>query len=96
MQGHEGKGVSVTKRWWICASCNHQFSTLGVKYPKKRCPNPRYGWPSECPTQLVPIAQGSSAFWLSAHPSEAVQGWGNLDMQSSAGERWGCCIKVDV
>ena len=32
----------MTKRWWTCAGCNHRFSTLGVKYPTKRCPNARY------------------------------------------------------
>ncbi len=42
LQGHEGKAVTVIKRWWTCAGCNHLFSTLGVKYPTKRCPNPRY------------------------------------------------------
>ena len=41
MQGHEGKSVTVTKRWWTCTGCNHRFSTLGIKYPKTRCPNPR-------------------------------------------------------
>ncbi|CAK0761581.1 hypothetical protein CVIRNUC_002874 [Coccomyxa viridis] len=40
-QGHEGKSVTVTKRWWTCTGCNHRFSTLSVKYPKTRCPNPR-------------------------------------------------------
>lgn len=41
VQGHEGKSVTVTKRWWTCTGCNHRFSTLSVKYPKTRCPNPR-------------------------------------------------------
>ncbi|EIE24646.1 hypothetical protein COCSUDRAFT_46891 [Coccomyxa subellipsoidea C-169] len=40
-QDHAGKRVDATKRWWTCSGCNNRFTTVGVKYPKKRCPNPR-------------------------------------------------------
>ena len=62
MQGHEGKSVTVTKRWWTCAGCSHRFSTLGVKYPKTRCPNPRWGWPSEILTLGSAHHAGHSEF----------------------------------
>ncbi|CAL8467671.1 g7209 [Coccomyxa elongata] len=40
-QDHAGKRVNATKRWWTCTGCNNRFTTVGVKYPTKRCPNPR-------------------------------------------------------
>ncbi|BDA42677.1 probable protein MCM10 homolog at N-terminal half [Coccomyxa sp. Obi] len=40
-QDHAGKRVNTTKRWWTCTGCNNRFTTVGVKYPTKRCPNPR-------------------------------------------------------
>ena len=30
--------MSTTKRFWTCGHCNSWFETLGVLYPKTRCP----------------------------------------------------------
>lgn len=32
---HRVQGV---KRWWQCSGCSKRFATVGVKYPKGRCP----------------------------------------------------------
>ena len=36
-QGHDVQRVSTTKRWWLCNSCGHHFSTVGVRLPNSHC-----------------------------------------------------------
>lgn len=29
--------MTATKRWWQCEHCRYRFTTVGVKYPTRRC-----------------------------------------------------------
>ncbi|CAL5219574.1 g1434 [Coccomyxa viridis] len=69
-QGHEGKSVIVTKRWWTCAGCSHRFSTLGVKYPTKRCPNARCSAPE---SEFIKAGMAPSKSRCKDGPGEAAQ-----------------------
>ena len=73
-QDHAGKRVDATKRWWTCSGCNNRFTTVGVKYPKKRCPNPR------CCTDLP----GAATVWIAeCHVEDIFGNW--LKCQKFAG-----------
>ncbi len=49
-RGHDVQRVTTIKRWWLCSSCGHHFSTVGVRLPKSHCP--RYLQVQVCFCQL--------------------------------------------